>query len=191
VNPIFATASEIEAFCRSQAWQFCFIGALAVQRWGEPRLTQDVDLTVVTGFGGEAGYVDALLGRFKGRLADAREFALVNRVLLLESHVGIPIDVALGAMPFEERAARRASAFSLQNGVALTTCGAEDLIVLKTFAGRDKDWLDIEGIVLRQSGQLDENLIWRELVPLLELKEAPEASARLRSILARGRPGGT
>ena len=69
----------------------------------------------------------------------------------------------------------------------LTTCGAEDLIVLKAFAGRDKDWLDIEGIAVRQAGRLDEPLIWAELGPLLELKEAPDAAGRLRALLDRAR----
>jgi len=45
MNPIFAAAEEIQAFCRARDWRFCFIGGLANQRWGEPRLTQDVDLT--------------------------------------------------------------------------------------------------------------------------------------------------
>jgi len=38
----------------------------------------------------------------------------------------------------------------------------------------------------------DEKLIWTELTPLLELKAAPDAAARLRVILAsaRDRPGG-
>jgi len=187
VNPIFAAALEVQAFCRARRWKFCFIGALAVQRWGEPRLTQDIDLTVVTPFGAEEPYVDAFLDRFPGRLADAREFALQNRVVLLRSDSGIPIDVALGAMPFEERATDRATDFVLQEGVALTTCSAEDLVVLKTFAGREKDWLDIEGIALRQHGRLDENLIWAELTPLLDLKDAPEAGVRLRAILASAR----
>ena len=187
MNPIFAAALEVQAFCRARRWKFCFIGALAVQRWGEPRLTQDIDLTVVTPFGAEEPYVDAFLDRFPGRLADAREFALQNRVVLLRSDSGIPIDVALGAMPFEERATDRATDFVLQEGVALTTCSAEDLVVLKTFAGREKDWLDIEGIALRQHGRLDENLIWAELTPLLDLKDAPEAGVRLRAILASAR----
>lgn len=187
MNPIFAAALEVQAFCHAREWRFCFIGALAVLRWGEPRLTQDVDLTIVTGFGGEEAYVDALLGRFAGRLPDARQFALRSRVALLRSESGIPIDVALGAMPFEERAAQRASAFTLSAGVALSTCGAEDLIVLKAFAGREKDWLDIEGVALRQAGRLDETLIWAELDPLLELKEAPEAATRLRTLLDRAR----
>ncbi len=39
MNPIFAAALEVQAFCRARRWKFCFIGALAVQRWGEPRLT--------------------------------------------------------------------------------------------------------------------------------------------------------
>ena len=49
MNPILETALEVQLFCRSRRWRFCFIGAIAVQRWGEPRLTQDVDLTVLSG----------------------------------------------------------------------------------------------------------------------------------------------
>lgn len=61
MNPIFAAALEVQAFCRERGWRFCFIGGLTVQRWGEPRLTQDVNMTLLTGFGTEAPYVDALL----------------------------------------------------------------------------------------------------------------------------------
>ncbi len=28
-----------------EGWRFCFIGGVAQQRWGEPRLTEDVVLT--------------------------------------------------------------------------------------------------------------------------------------------------
>jgi hypothetical protein len=186
VNPLFAAALAVQTFCRARQWRFCFIGALAVQRWGEPRLTLDVDVTLLTGLGAEAAFVDGLLEHFAGRIPDAREFALRHRVLLIESTAAIPIDVALGAMPFEERAVARASDFLIQEGVVLTTCSAEDLIVFKAFAGREKDWLDIEGIVTRQGDRLDEALIWTEVEPLLELKDAPEAVERLRSTLGRG-----
>jgi hypothetical protein len=187
VNPIFAAALEVQTFCRERGWRFCFIGAVAVQRWGEPRLTQDVDVTLLTGFGKEAPYVDALLGRFPGRRPDAREFALAYRVVLARGASGVPLDVALGAMPFEERAVDRASEFTIEPGVTLTTCGAEDLIVFKAFAGRAKDWLDIEGIALRQRERLDEALVWSELGPLLELKDDAAAAGRLRDVLARAR----
>lgn len=187
MNPIFSASLEIQEFCRSRAWRFCFIGAVAVQRWGEPRLTQDADLTLLTGFGGEAPFVDALLAAFKGRRPDARDFALRYRVLLLESGNGVPLDVALGAMPFEDRAVGRSSEFPIGEGKSLLTCSAEDLIVFKAFAGRDKDWLDIEGVALRQAGRLQEDLIWRELQPLLQLKESPGSASRLRAALERAR----
>jgi len=48
---ILAAAAEVEAFCRLRNWPFCFIGGIAVQRWGMPRFTQDVDLTLFTASG--------------------------------------------------------------------------------------------------------------------------------------------
>jgi hypothetical protein len=183
VNPLVAAAVEVEQQCRQAGWRACIIGGLAVLRWGEPRTTQDVDLTLVTGFGGERPYVDALLGAFEPRIPDAREFALKHRVLLLASRMGVPIDVALGAMPFEERAVSRASPFEIEPHVSITTCSCEDLIVMKAFAGREKDWLDVEGIVVRQARQIDVALVWSELDPLLELKDSPETKERLERLL--------
>jgi len=120
-----------------------------------------VDLTILTGFGAEESFIDAILERFSNRIPETRQFALESRVLLLEGAGRIPINVALGAMPFEERAVERATAFPIGKDVSLMTCGAEDLVVFKAFAARDKDWLDIEGIVLRQAGKLDERLTGR------------------------------
>jgi hypothetical protein len=186
VNPIFAAALEVQEFCRARGLRFCFIGGLALQRWGEPRLTQDVDLTVISGFGREHEYADQFLAAFAPRIPDARAFALRYRVLLLLGRNGIPLDVALGAMPFEERAVNRSVLFLVAEGISLQVCAAEDLIVFKAFAGRAQDWIDIEGIVIRQHGRLDEERIWRELVPLLELKEDAQAEPRLRTLLEHG-----
>jgi hypothetical protein len=185
VNPIFAAALEIQAFCQTRGFHFCFIGGLALQRWGEPRLTQDVDLTVISGFGGEAEYADQFLSAFEPRIPDAREFALRHRVLLLLGRNAIPLDVALGAMPFEERAVSRSSPFVVAEGVALLTCAAEELIIFKAFAGRAQDWIDIEGVAIRQQRRLDVGLIWKELSPLLELKEDEQTAPRLRQLLAQ------
>jgi len=45
VNALIQAAAELQAACVEHAWRFCFIGGLAVQRWGEPRETVNVDLT--------------------------------------------------------------------------------------------------------------------------------------------------
>jgi len=102
VNAIFEAALEIDRFCRGRAWSFCVIGGVAVQRWGEPRGTQDVDLTVLSGFGQEEPFVDALLAALLARRPEAREFALRNRVLLLRATNGTPLDLALGGLPYED-----------------------------------------------------------------------------------------
>lgn len=185
MNPILEAALEVQRFCRSRHWRFSFIGAIAVQRWGEPRLTQDVDLTVLSGFGREADFVDALMASYRGRIPEARDFALRHRVVLLESASAVPIDVALGGIPFEERVIERSSPWPIGADEPLVTCSAEDLVVLKAFAGRDKDWLDIEGVVTRQASALGVTLVLRELEPLLELKDDMRALDRLRAILAR------
>lgn len=58
---IFEAARDLEAFCDAQGWQSCFIGGVAVQRWGEPRVTRDINVTLLTGFGHEALFIEKLL----------------------------------------------------------------------------------------------------------------------------------
>ena len=89
--------------------------------------------------------------------------------------------------PSRSGSIERSSDFAVGPGLFLHTCCAEDLIVLKAFAGREIDWLDVRGIAIRQAGRLDEALIFRELNPLIELKGTPEAGERLRDILRQAR----
>jgi len=182
MNAIFAAALELQQFCERRDWRFCFIGGLAVQRWGEPRMTRDADLTLLTGFGAEETFVDPLLDAFEGRRDDARDFALRHRVLLARHTSGTPLDIALGGLPYEEDTVRRSSLWDI-GGDRIRTCSAEDLVIHKAFAGRDQDWLDIRGVLIRCGHRLDIDLIDRELPPLLELKEAPANLARLHQLI--------
>ena len=169
------------------SWRFCFIGGVAVQRWGEPRVTQDVDLTILAELGREERFADALLERFPRRRHDAREFALRHRVLLLRTTDGIDVDIAFGALPFEERTVQRSSPWIWNADDALITCSAEDLIVHKAFAGRDLDWADVERVLTRQHGKLDLAQVREELQPLLDLEGEPEAMTRLEGKDRRSR----
>lgn len=182
---VLAAAGEVQSFCRGEGWRFCFIGGVALQRWGEPRLTQDVDLTLLTGFGNEEAFVDSLLKKFTARRPGAREFALKHRVLLIETREGVGVDAALGAFPFEERSIQRASEWAWAAGQSLITCSAEDLVTHKVFAGRELDWSDVERVLARQHGKLDFKQIRTELKPLLELKGDEDALAKLERTIAR------
>ena len=184
MNAMFEAAKEICDYMQSRHWKFCIIGGLAVVRWGEPRLTQDADLSLLTGFGEEEPFAAELLARFKGRLGEnTLGFALTNRVLLLHASNGVPLDVAFSALDFEVEMMERVSAFEFAPDVVLPTCSAEDLFIMKAFAGRAKDWLDVDGLVVRQVAKLDCAYILKHLEPLCELKEAPEIMEQARKRL--------
>src|SRR5262245_51475297 len=106
---LFDAALEVQEFCDTQRWRSCFIGGIAVQRWSQARVTRDIDLTLITGFGDEAFFAKALLAHYRPRNADPVQFAVQSRVLLLYSYGGIGIDVSLGALPFEELMVQRAT----------------------------------------------------------------------------------
>lgn len=170
---IFEGALEIQSFCDLQGWNSCFIGGIAVQRWGQPRVTRDIDINLLTGFGGERHFIDTLLSRYHPRLPDAAEFALRSRVLLLQTDGGVGIDVSLGALPYESEIVQRATAFEFSAGVSLRTCSAEDLMVLKLFAARAIDIRDAEGVAVRHARSLDWRYIEAKLIPLAEAKGDP------------------
>ena len=50
---VYRAAAELQRRFQDRGWRFCLIGGLALQRWGEPRETIDVDVTLLTGFGDE------------------------------------------------------------------------------------------------------------------------------------------
>ena len=181
MKKLVETASELQKVCEEQNWKFCFIGGLALQFWGELRITRDVDLTLLTGFGAEELFIDFLLSKFQTRVSDAKNFALRNRVILLISDDEIGMDVSLGAFPFEESMINRADYREYLPGIKLKICSPEDLIVSKSFAARKKDWFDVKSIIIRQDN-LDWKYIFEQLEPLVELKEEPEILMKLEKL---------
>lgn len=183
MNPLYEAAREVCGFMTARKWKFCIIGGLAVQRWGEPRTTLDVDLTLLTGLGEEESFIRPLLDAFSSRLPNAFEFALKNRVLALRAANGKDVDISCGGLLFEESMIRRAKVFEFEPGFAFPLCTAEDLFVMKAFASRPKDWVDAEGVAIRQQGRLNQRYILQHLAVLCELKESPEIVARARKVL--------
>jgi hypothetical protein len=185
MTDLYLAALDVQRLCEQQGWPFCIIGGIAVQRWGEVRFTEDVDLTLFTGFGGEEHFLDFWLKHYRLRSSCSRETALSNRVLLLANSRGVPIDIALGAIDFERRSIERSSLWQIPEGAALRTCSAEDLLVHKCFASRDRDWIDVDGILARQKGGLNLELVRKELKPLVDLKEEPQIIKRLEEKIIR------
>jgi predicted nucleotidyltransferase len=185
MNAVWSAAREVVDWLDERGISSCLIGGLAVLRWGEPRFTRDVDLTVLAPFGEETAVIDSCLARFDGRIPDAREFASTRRILLLKASNGVPVDIALGAIDFEIESLRRATPYEFESGVTVRTCSAEDLIVHKSVAARPQDLVDMKGVVNRQVENLDVALIRRWLQIFGDLKEDPDIGRPFEDFLRR------
>lgn len=75
-------AREVQDALETTGLPFCFIGGLAVLHWGEPRLTRDLDLTVLAGWGQEEKVVDTILAVLQPRMEEARAFGCRTKFFL-------------------------------------------------------------------------------------------------------------
>ncbi|MCR4439795.1 MAG: nucleotidyltransferase [bacterium] len=185
---VLQAAVEVARFLEDRGIPYFLIGGLALQHWGEPRLTRDVDITVLMSPEKLDAFVDAVLSQFAPRISDAREFALQHRVLLVQTGQRLPIDISLGIPGYEEEALQRAAEVDFPGVGKLRLIGPEDLIIHKCVAGRARDGEDVEGILIRQRLKLDLDLIrswlggFREVVdthdPLELFENAVERARR-------------
>ena len=182
MSGILRAAAEVSWRIDELGIPHCIIGGIALQRWGEPRMTVGVDVTVLAGFGNELETFRKLSHYFAARILNAESFAQNNRIALLKTAEGIGVDVSLGALPFEQRVIDRSSCWAVNELGTIRTCSADDLVILKAFAARPQDWIDIGGIITRQGDQLDQRQIFDELTPLVELKEEPEILTHLQQL---------
>lgn len=141
---------ELRQFLDARGWDYCLIGGLAAERWGEARFTHDIDVVVGSGFGDEEQFIDPLLKKFKAREPDAAEFAQVARIVLVKAKNGIGLDISLGGLDFEIEMLARAKVTTVLAGVEFRTATPEDIVVMKSIAGRPIDVKDIEGIIAAQ-----------------------------------------
>ncbi len=175
MNAQETAARELHEFFQSLGLPYVVIGGLAVQLWGEPRVTKDVDLTVAVPTDRPSGvFVQQVLDRFSPRIENALEFAQRSRVILIEASNGCPVDISLGLPGYEDEVMGRAVEFELETGKMIRFCSAEDLIIHKAIAGRPQDVRDIEGIVYRQRDALNVTIIRRWLQDFAELLENHE-----------------
>jgi hypothetical protein len=127
MNPQLEAAWQLHCFFTERQIPYFVIGGIAVQFWGEPRLTRDVDITIVVEPGEERGVAEDLLQHFPARIENALDFALQHRVVLLAIPSLCEVDISL-LSGYERQAAQRALEYELSDGRGIRLCFAEDLI---------------------------------------------------------------
>lgn len=158
---------------------------MAASLLGRPRTTKDVDAVIWLPKEEWEGLVRAARSHdIQPRISDALAFARQSRVLLLRhSPSRIDLDIALGAIPFEEQAIASRKIHRLA-GLKVPLPRPEDLIVMKAVAHRPKDTVDIEGL-LDAHASLDKRYMIRLVREFADALEAPEIAVDFEELLTR------
>jgi hypothetical protein len=164
------------------------IGGIAVIARGVPRHTIDIDATIwAEALDPERLLVTSASHRLVPRLHDTLEFARRHQVLLLQHEpTGIPVDLSLAWLPFERLALERAEAVDF-GGVMIRVATAEDLIIYKAVAWRDRDRADVERLLIRHGDSIDLDRVRSVVREFALALDDPARIDQLEALITRAR----
>lgn len=166
-SPVGDALSALNAACTRAGVDWYLFGAQAALLYGSARLTADVDATVMPGEVSTEGLVAALQAEgFELRLDDEAFIRTTRVIPVVHRSSGIPADIVLGGPGLEEGFLSRATEQDV-GGVRIPVVAAEDLVVMKVLAAREKDKEDVIAVLRAKKGRLDLDHI-RETIHMLE-----------------------
>lgn len=142
--------------CRRLKIGLVFSGGLAFSVVGRPRTTYDVDGIILV----EDVKIEKLLRAFEAAGFKYDKKKPINAVrglpfiTLLQPKFKTYVDLFIAASPFQKEILKRRKIVGL-DGLRLPLTSAEDLILLKLLAGRERDMDDVREVILENRGKLD------------------------------------
>jgi predicted nucleotidyltransferase len=177
---------KVIRFLDDHQYRYALIGGIALAQWGVVRATYDVDIKVVAPHLDYAAVRQAIRSTFP---EPARQELPRNPFIVAISVNDIIVDLLLALPGYEELIIERAVLRDL-GGWQAWICTAEDLIIQKVVAGRDKDWLDVEALLIEQRHRLDEAYTEGWLHQFADALENPDLLPRYRRLLAKAKAFG-
>jgi hypothetical protein len=162
-------------------YRYALVGGIALAQWGVVRATYDVDLKVLAPSGDYAAARESLRSAFPKA---ARQEIDRNPFIVAVSIGDVIVDFLLALPGYEELIIERAVRRDL-DGWSAWICSAEDLIIQKVVAGREKDWLDVEALLTEQRERLDLTYIAGWLAQFAEALDRPDMMHRYTTLFAR------
>ncbi len=179
-NPFTTTLQDLAELFERESIGYMVIGGLAVGIWGIQRDTRDVDIAVAVDGRTAGPLLDVLRPQITWVSPDAEELAAATGIIRFRHRSTVTVDLGVSETPYLLAAIERAVEVDV-SGKSVKFCTAEDLILHKLLADRDRDRDDIRGIIRRQKKSLDR----RYLDPLVhQLAEAATRPEILRRYLA-------
>jgi len=141
---------------RNEELPFMLIGGQAVLLHGQPRLTEDIDITLGVSPKALPSVLTACQEADLDILPDDPADFVVDTYVLpaVDPASSIRIDLIFSDLPYEQQAIERAVMVELSD-VPIPFASAEDLILHKLFSARPRDIEDIRGVVRIRGEVLD------------------------------------
>lgn len=171
-----AALAEVAGRLEERGLPYMVIGGMANLQWGEPRTTQDLDITVAV----EDSDLIQAAGELGSILVDhAPEFLARTRVLPIALREGTRVDLIVATLPYEIEAIRRARPVPIGDRT-ISVCSPEDLVLHKILSERPKDLTDVVGILRRQGDAIDFGFLDPLVDDLSRELSRPEIADRYR-----------
>ncbi len=159
MNKLEDALKDIQNFLKVRGIPYMIIGGIGNLVWGEPRMTVDIDITVHISDANEKDFIKDARSKFKVLVGNPDEFVKKTRVLPIEITENVRGDIIFSGLEYEKMAIERAVEVEISKNMKVRVCTAEDLIIYKAISEREKDWQDIEGILLRRGALLDKKYL--------------------------------
>jgi predicted nucleotidyltransferase len=155
-DPLQTTLFDAVELLQSRGINYALIGGLAATLRGQPRVTADVDLVIAADVDAALAILGSIERTKFAPLFDRAEEVVQAAFILPLRHrqTGVKLDLSLGLSGFETQLIARAGQVDL-GPVSVAVAQAEDLIVMKTLAGRPRDDQDVQGIMVVHAADLD------------------------------------
>jgi len=155
-DPLQTTLADIVQFLEDEGMSYALIGGQATSLRGQERVTADIDMVLAADVAGALSLLPRLDDSpFRPLFDDVAD--VVQRAFILplrHRDTNIKVDLAIGLSGFEQQVVARAELLDVA-GCKLPVATAEDLILMKTLAGRPRDEQDLRGVVAVQGATLD------------------------------------
>jgi hypothetical protein len=185
---LLAALADLVDWFEAAAVPAMIIGGVAASLLGRPRLTRDIDALALIPESERGRVLDMAADHgIVARIDGAQDSANGTRMFLMRhSASALDIDVALAGLSFEVQAISLGQPHDLA-GIRFRLPRIEDLLVMKAFAHRPKDWEDIEGL-LAVHPQADLAFVRQWLREFSVAVALPSLVDEFEKIAARARP---
>ena len=156
---IYTSLKSLHDCLTTNQIEYAIIGGVAVAVWGEPRLTQDIDVKVLLSRDEAEKLLNAIEPEYKPFWGNPLEMLKKNGILFVHDTYGVRIDIHLSDTIFDHKVIERTKKVEIEPSITINICSAEDLVIYKMLSTRASDYRDFESIIDYQGDALSDKYI--------------------------------